>query len=83
MELMANKYETEHYRVYVGAMTGPEDLPVEMRVKYIVQHKRDGVVYGVSGSLGSAIIAALGAEKELEDASELMAAGALRNGQSN
>ena len=71
-------HETAHYRVVSGVMSGPADLPEEMRLKYIVQHKQDGVIYGVSGSLGSALIAALEAEKELSVATELLASEHVR-----
>ena len=65
------RYETENYRVIIGKMSGPEDLPEEMRVKYIIQHKKDGVIYGVSGGLGAAIIHAQVAEKELAEAADM------------
>lgn len=60
-------YETKNFRVIVGKMSGPPDLADEMRLKYIIQSKRHGVIYGVTGHEGAAYVACEEAEKGMLD----------------
>lgn len=64
-------YETPDYRVVVGRLTGgPEGTAPELLVRYIIQHKRHGVIYGTAAGVGQAIAAAVQAQVELQNAAE-------------
>lgn len=73
-------YETPNFRVVVGRLTGGSaDTYDEMRVRYIVQHKKHGVIYGTSGSIASAQMAALQAEREVYEAGRICVEEEARN----
>lgn len=62
-------YETPDYRVIVGRLSsGPEGTAQELLVRYIVQHKRHGVIYGSASGLGQAVAAAIQAQIEFQNA---------------
>ena len=64
-------YETPDYRVVVGKLSsGPEGTAPELLVRYIIQHKRQGVVYGTAAGLGQAIAHCVQAQIELTNAIE-------------
>lgn len=67
-------YETPNFKVTVGLLSGPAETPQELRVRFVVQDKKYGVIYGTAGSTGAAIVAALTAEAELQNAAEIAAA---------
>lgn len=71
-------YETPHYRVVVGKMSGPEDTPMELRVKYLIQHKRHGVILGTTSSYGMAVATALEEEGRHLAADEVAASAEAR-----
>lgn len=57
-------FQTPNYKVYVGQIPDLKDTPQALTVKYVVQHKTDGVIYAVAASIAQATLAALGAEAE-------------------
>lgn len=66
-------FETPEYRVTVGRLP-PEKADSNPQspflVRYIVEHKAQRVIYGTAGGLGQAIMAAVQAEVELNNAIE-------------
>lgn len=64
-------FETPDYRVVVGKLSsGPEGTAPELLVRYIIQHKKQGVVYGTAAGLGQAIAHCVQAQLELTTAVE-------------
>ena len=73
-------YETPDYRVIPGKLSsGPEGTAPELLVRYVIQHKRHGVIYGTAGGLGQAIAAAVQAQIELANATAAAAEYEARN----
>lgn len=48
-------YETEHYRVVIARLSGPETTPEELRIRYVVTEKARPIIAGLSGLRGEAI----------------------------
>jgi hypothetical protein len=64
-------FETPDYHVRVGRLSsGPEGTAPELLVRYIIQHKKQGVVYGTAAGLGQAIAHCVQAQLELTNAIE-------------
>lgn len=64
-------FSTPNYRVVIGRIPPTEQHPQAespLLVRYIIQHIKQGVVYGHSSGLGQAIAAAVQAEIELTNA---------------
>lgn len=57
-------FETPNYKVFIGQIPDLKDTPAALSVKYVVQHKTDGVIYALAASIAQATLAALGAEAE-------------------
>ncbi len=67
-------FETPDYRVVVAKMSkGPEDVPAELLLRYVIQHKKHGIIYGTGNGYGQAVVAALQAQAELVKANEIAA----------
>lgn len=58
-------YETPHFRVVVGLLSGPAETPEELRLKYLIGERASGVIYGTAAHIGQAKVAAIQAEQEL------------------
>lgn len=72
-------YETPDYRVIIGQLSGPAETPIELRTRYIIQHKKHGVIYGSREGFGHAVAVALVAQAELQNAARIAEEQKARN----
>lgn len=72
-------FQTPDYEAVIGTMSGPEGTPAELRFRYVIRHKKQGVIYGTAGGLGQAIAACIQAQVELQNANAAAAEFAARN----
>ena len=72
-------YQTPDYRVIIGKLSGPAETPEELRVRYIIQHKKHGVVYGHTAGIGQAVAHALVAQAELQNGNRIAEEQKARN----
>jgi hypothetical protein len=64
-------FETPDYRVVLGRLSsGPEGTAPELLVRYIIQHKKHGIIYGTASGLGQAIAHTVQAQVELQNATD-------------
>lgn len=71
-------YETANYRVFIGLLSAPADQDEAMRLKFIIQDKKFGVIYGVTGHRTAAFVAAEEAEQALEQGAAILDEMAIR-----
>lgn len=73
-------YQTPDYRVIIGKLSvGSADTPSELLVRYIIQHKKHGVIYNTAPGLGQAIGSALVAQAELQNGIRIAEEQKVRN----
>lgn len=65
-------FHTPDYQVVIGRLPPADGQPPNspLLVRYIVQHREHGVMYGTAAGLGQAIAAAVQAQIELGNAQE-------------
>lgn len=64
-------FETPDYRVVLGKLSsGPAGTADELLVRYIIQNKKHGIIYGTAAGFGQAIVHAVLAQVELQNAVE-------------
>ena len=65
-------YETPDYRVVLGKLSeGPQGTAPELLIRYLIQHKKHGIIYRSASGVGQAIGAAIQAQFESNRAYEI------------